>query len=95
MLLTIKQLSVWLNIKPCTLYAWAAQGKIPCRKIYGLVRFEKSAIEKWLGSFVTAQPNPISVPSARHDVTDVDVLIAAAKRDVYTAARGNQTNSEP
>ena len=27
MLLTIKDLSAWLNIKPSTLYLWAAQGK--------------------------------------------------------------------
>ena len=37
MLLTIKDLSARLNIKPSTLYLWAAQGKIPCRKIHGLL----------------------------------------------------------
>ena len=31
----------WLNIKPSTLYLWAAQGKIPCQKIHGLIRFDR------------------------------------------------------
>ena len=37
----IRQLSAYLNVKPSTLYAWVAQGKIPCRKIhrlYALIR---------------------------------------------------------
>ena len=41
MLLTIKDLSAWLNIKPSTLYLWTAQGKIPCQKIHGLIRFDQ------------------------------------------------------
>ncbi|MEP7153898.1 MAG: helix-turn-helix domain-containing protein [Nitrospira sp.] len=32
-MLTIKELSAWLNIKPSTLYLWASQGKIPCCRI--------------------------------------------------------------
>ena len=42
-LLTIKDLSARLNIKPSTLYLWATQGKIPCRKIHGLIRFDPDA----------------------------------------------------
>jgi len=57
MLLTIKELSTWLNIKPSTLYLWAAQGKIPCRKIHGLIRFDPEAITAWLHSF---EPSKIS-----------------------------------
>jgi excisionase family DNA binding protein len=44
MLLTVKDLSAWLNMKPSTLYLWAAQGKIPCRKIHGLIRFEREQV---------------------------------------------------
>ena len=40
MLLTIKDVARQLQIKPATLYAWAAHGKIPCRKIHGLIRFD-------------------------------------------------------
>ena len=87
-LLTIKQLSAWLNIKPSTLYLWASQGKIPCLKIHGLIRFEKQTIEEWLASFVPSQPIPSFILSARGNSADVDELVAAAKRDVYTPASG-------
>ncbi len=87
MLLTIKDLSAWLTIKPSTLYLWAAQGKIPCRKIHGLIRFEREAIMAWLQSFDGKQSGP--VPSfTRPSSDDVDRLIEGAKRDAYTAPHG-------
>ena len=58
MLLTVKDLSAWLNMKPSTLYLWAAQGKIPCQKIHGLIRFERDKIQHWLASFATKTPSP-------------------------------------
>ena len=51
MLLTIKDLSAWLNIKPSTLYLWAAQGKIPCQKIHGLIRFDRKKSRDGSGPF--------------------------------------------
>jgi excisionase family DNA binding protein len=87
MLLTIKELSVWLNIKPSTLYLWAAQGKIPCQKIHGLIRFDRQKIEDWLDSF--QQRPPVPVPSFSHtSYKDVDRVIEAAKRDAYTPCHG-------
>ena len=44
MLLTVKELAEQLHIKPATLYAWAAQDKIPCLKIHGLLRFDRQTI---------------------------------------------------
>jgi len=83
MLLTVKDLSVWLNMKPSTLYLWAAQGKIPCRKIHGLIRFEREQVLVWLQSFERKAPGYMpSVPRTQHN--DVDELIEAAKRDAYT-----------
>jgi excisionase family DNA binding protein len=87
-LLTIKQVAVWLNMRPSTLYAWASQGKIPYRKIHRLIRFEQDAIKQWLASFHPSQPISAAASWGRHMTTDVDMLIAAAKRDVYTAAHG-------
>ena len=55
MLLTVKDLSAWLNMKPSTLYLWAGQGKIPCRKIHGLIRFDPDAIAAWLRAFEPGQ----------------------------------------
>ena len=84
MLLTIKDVSTWLNIKPSTLYLWAAQGKIPCRKIHGLIRFDRDAILRWLDSFTEEQHQPALRVLDRQTNTDVDALIARAKRGVYT-----------
>ena len=92
MLLTIKDLSTRLNIKPSTLYLWAAQGKIPCRKIHGLIRFDPDAITAWLHAF---EPNPASAipPLSRNSHFDVDRLIEAVKREVYTPGHGETTQS--
>ena len=87
MLLTIKDLSARLNIKASTLYLWAAQGKIPCRKIYGLIRFDEGEIHHWLASFAPACGRELSLSSPPQPQSEVERLIAAAKRDVYTPPR--------
>lgn len=84
----IRQLSAYLNVKPSTLYAWVAQGKIPCHKIHRLVRFDPNEIEWWLASFVTPPPPHAKISRPRRDRTGVDQLIASAKREVYTSAHG-------
>ena len=84
----IRQLSAYLNVKPSTLYAWVAQGKIPCRKIHRLVRFDPNEIDRWLASFVTPPPSPAKTDQQRRDGAGVDQLIASAKRAVYTSAHG-------
>ena len=93
-MLTIKDLSTRLNIKPSTLYAWAAQGKIPCRKIYGLIRFDPAEIDRWLATF---QPPPASpVPSLNaHTPSDLEALIEGAKRAVYTPGHGETITPSP
>ena len=87
MLLTVKDLSPWLNMKPSTLYLWAAQGKIPCRKIHGLIRFDQEEIRQWLASFASARGRDLSLSLPPQPQSDVERLIAAAKRDVYTPSR--------
>ncbi|MCS6319770.1 MAG: helix-turn-helix domain-containing protein [Nitrospira sp.] len=82
-MLTVKELSAWLNIKPSTLYLWVSQNKIPCRRIHGLVRFEPEVIEAWLKSFEISPSKPFRLPT--HDESrDLDLLIEAAKSEVYT-----------
>ena len=89
MLLTIRDLSSQLQIKPSTLYAWAAQGKIPSRKIHGVLRFDPKEIQQWLVSFgKTPIPSPSSLLACTSGNLDVDRLIARAKRDVYTPGHG-------
>lgn len=85
MLLTVKDLSAWLNMKPSTLYLWAAQGKIPCVKMHGLIRFDPDAITAWLRSFEPGQAE-VLLPLTRQPHLDLVQLIEAAKRQVYTPA---------
>ncbi len=85
-MLTVADLSAWLNVKPSTLYLWAAQGKIPCRRLNGLLRFERPAIQAWLEE----RPSNIASPRlpSRPSKHTVDELIEAAKRAVYTPCHG-------
>ena len=83
MLMTIKDLSRWLNIKPSTLYLWAAPCRIPSQKIHGLVRFERGNVMEWLESFGLNPPQSIPRVS-RVSHNDLDRIIEAAKRDAYT-----------
>ena len=86
-MLTVKEVSTWLNIKQSTIYLWVSRNKIPYRRIHGLIRFEPDAIEAWLKGFGTksVKPFPLSTPKDRNDV---DHLIEAAKRAVYTPRHG-------
>jgi len=86
-LLDIHAVSQLLNIKPCTLYAWAARGRIPCRKIHGLVRFRREEIHEWLESF-RAQPKAKESPRVRASAFDINRVIARAKRDAYNPRHG-------
>ncbi len=91
-MLTIKEVSTWLNIKPSTLYLWASQGKIPCRRIHGLIRFEPDAIQAWLKGLEPSLAKPFPLP-IHTDNRDLDQLVEAAKREVYTPRHG-ETRSE-
>ena len=97
MLLTVKELANQLHIKPSTLYAWAGQGRIPCLKLHGLVRFEHDAIERWVTSFrVDPAPRISRSTPSRGSRSELDTLIARAKRQAYNPApRGNQTEIKP
>ena len=88
MLLTIKDLSLRLQIKPSTLYAWAEQGKIPCLKIHRLIRFRPEEIAQWIESC-----RPIRLETTLEDLRnanrgDINVLVARAKREAYNSPHG-------
>ena len=91
-MLTVKELSAWLNIKSSTLYLWASENKIPCRRIHGLVRFEPDVIEAWLKGFGTRPVQPFPLP-IHDDPRDLDQLIEASKREVYTSRHGETIQS--
>ena len=91
-MLTVKELSAWLNIKPSTLYLWVSQNKIPCRRIHGLVRFEPDAIQAWLKGFEASSGKPFPLPT-HDDTRELDQLIEASKREVYTSRHGETIQS--
>ena len=88
MYLDVKELSQYLKIKPSTLYAWAAQNKIPSVKIHGLIRFRKEEIDVWLESFKKGEQKPSSARYPMKEQKDIDALIENAKREVYNSDRG-------
>jgi excisionase family DNA binding protein len=96
MLLTVKELANQLHIKPSTLYTWAGQGRIPCLKIHGLLRFRHEEIDRWVESFRTHEPSPTITCHQKWSRNSVDTLIARAKEHVYNPVpRGNQTEIKP
>jgi len=88
MLLTIREVSQLLHVKPSTLYAWAAQGRIPCFKLHGLVRFRREDIDHWLESCRTPSVVKAALPDYTKRGGDIDVIIAAAKRAIYNPRHG-------
>jgi predicted DNA-binding transcriptional regulator AlpA len=49
-LISIKELSGIINVKPSTLYQWAELGQIPCVKLNGCLRFDLDEILDWIKS---------------------------------------------
>ena len=92
----IRQLANYLNVKPATLYAWAAQGKIPSLKLHGLLRFRQDEIDQWLETCRVVSRPPVPLPKKRRPppLHNVDVLIERAKRAAYTE-RGETTIASP
>jgi excisionase family DNA binding protein len=97
MLLTIREVSQLLHVKPSTLYAWAAQGRVPCFKLHGLVRFRREDIDRWVESFRIAAVSKVNHRThPRRSGSDLDTLIARAKGQAYNCIpRGNQTEIKP
>ena len=86
-MLTVKEVSTWLNIKQSTIYLWVSRNKIPCCRIHGLIRFDPDAIQTWLKSFGTRPVKPFPLPT-HDDTRDLNHLIEAAKSEVYTSRHG-------
>lgn len=97
-LLDVKAVSRYLCIKPCTIYAWAEQGKIPCLKIHGLVRFDRDEIDQWIELFRKPPSDRADrpAPRRRRGTFDLESLLARVKSRAYNSApRGSQIQSSP
>jgi excisionase family DNA binding protein len=57
-MLTIDDLAAYLKLKPQTIYKWAQTGKIPGAKFGKEWRFRRSAIERWIDSFIPSYEKP-------------------------------------
>ena len=55
-ILTIGDLAVYLKIPKSTLYKLAREGKLPSNKIGRHWRFQKRAIDRWLGGDKSSVP---------------------------------------
>lgn len=47
-LLTVTEVADWLRVRPSTVYAWVARGKLPCIRVGSVIRFERKTIARWL-----------------------------------------------
>jgi excisionase family DNA binding protein len=51
--MTVKELAVYLNVHPSTIYRMLAQNKLPCFKIGSDWRFHRATIDDWIRSQTT------------------------------------------
>lgn len=84
-LVTIKDLSEFLKVKPSTIYSWVHGGTIPFYKLNGLLRFDMDEIIKWVESSKPVPPNiPKSLKKSRN--MDIDSIV---KRAVESVRKGS------
>lgn len=69
-LVTIKELSGFLKVKPATLYSWVHNGTIPFIKLNGLLRFDMDEITKWVES---SKPVPPNIPRTLKKSANLDI----------------------
>ena len=86
-LLTVRDMATRLQVKDKTIYAWVSQGKIPCVKVNGVIRFDPEEIEPWLQQchVLIGPPRMPGKNRCTGSATNVDHLIESAKRAVYTS----------
>lgn len=87
--LTIREVSGWLGIKVPTLYGWAADGKIPCFRLNGLLRFCREDLLEWLASCKQeGRPSGTPYPDKSEIRQRIDTVIAHIKGDTYNPPCG-------
>ena len=91
-LISIKELSQFLNVKRSTLYAWVNNGTIPFYKLNGLIRFDLDDIKEWVRN--SKPDNRSATFSIRKSKTlDIDNIVKKAVEDV-TNKRYNPSKRE-
>ena len=88
MLLTVKEVAGLLGMKTTTLYAWATQGRIPCVKLNGLVRFPKDEIQLWVEASRKQIPGPRPRLPRASSRGDLKAYIARLRTDGHNSDHG-------
>ncbi len=83
-LVTVKELSAFLKVKPSTLYSWVHNGTIPFIKLNGLLRFDMDEVQEWVKGSKAVSPNiPKSLKKSANP--DIDAIV---KRAVASVRKG-------
>ena len=94
-LVTIKEVSTYLQVKVNTLYSWVNTGTIPFYKLNGLLRFDMGEIEAWVRETRKAAcgaNKPLTGPPPRP--VDIDAIVKKAIAE--TRPKGyNPSNGKP
>ena len=55
-LLSVKEVSALLNVRPASIYKRSRIGAIPCVRVGSLLRFSEAAIREWVEGGQAAEP---------------------------------------
>ncbi len=83
-LVSIKEVSTFLMVKPSTIYSWVHNGTIPFIKLNGLLRFDMDEVQEWVKASKVRSPN---VPKSLKKSSNLDVD-AIVKRAVESTRKG-------
>ncbi len=64
-LLTVKEVSEIIKVKPGTIYEWAVQGRIPSFKLNRLLRFSEDTILTWINDCKKELPAQYNTSAGR------------------------------
>ncbi len=76
-LVSIKELSRFLNVKESTLYAWVHSGTVPYYKLNGLLRFDMDEIIDWIKDSKPLSYTPSKVLK-KAQTEDIDSIVKRA-----------------
>ncbi len=90
-LVSVKELSAYLNVKASTLYSWVQKGLIPFHKLNGLVRFDLGEVEAWIKESRPV-PSAVSIELPKSPPLDLERIIRRAidgsKGKAYNPSNG-------
>jgi excisionase family DNA binding protein len=51
--MTAAEVAAWLRVGLSTIYTWTTNGRIPCVKFNGIVRFQRNQLNRWMQQHTT------------------------------------------